>query len=275
MDEQEAQESLENAVEADSQAQSQPTETEAQETTPEQPEQPFTNLDPSNLPEDLQTIYKSMQGDYTRKTQEISEMRKAYEALGQVDPTEATAALQFVQQLQNDPNFALEVHQNLTQALIQAGMTPQEAQVAATETLTETEDFGEQQDDPRDAQLQELLEWKQAQESRQEEMEIASELSRQEMAIRQAHPDYSEQDIDYIYSLAFAHGGDLKQARESYESMKSDFINHYLTAKTQIPANTPNSTGSGQTPPPKFESFEDAHTAAEEHLRQVLAAQEN
>lgn len=47
-------------------------ETDAQETT-------FTNVKPDELPEELQGIYKSLQGDYTRKTQEIAEQRRQAE----------------------------------------------------------------------------------------------------------------------------------------------------------------------------------------------------
>jgi len=39
----------------------------------------FTGFNPSDLPEDLQAVYRSMQGDYTRKTQEIAELRRTYE----------------------------------------------------------------------------------------------------------------------------------------------------------------------------------------------------
>lgn len=37
------------------------------------------NVDPNNLPEELKTIYKNMQADYTRKTQELAERRKAFD----------------------------------------------------------------------------------------------------------------------------------------------------------------------------------------------------
>ena len=42
--------------------------------------EPFTDkVDPSRLPPELQSIYKSMQADYTRKTQKLAEERRAYE----------------------------------------------------------------------------------------------------------------------------------------------------------------------------------------------------
>ena len=37
-------------------------------------------IDPSKLPPELQPLYKSMQADYTRKTQEVAELRKSFEA---------------------------------------------------------------------------------------------------------------------------------------------------------------------------------------------------
>ena len=38
----------------------------------------FTGFDPNNLPEDLQAVYKSMQADYTRKTQDLAKQREEY-----------------------------------------------------------------------------------------------------------------------------------------------------------------------------------------------------
>jgi hypothetical protein len=34
----------------------------------------FTKFDPNVLPEDMQQVYRSMQADYTRKTQEIADI---------------------------------------------------------------------------------------------------------------------------------------------------------------------------------------------------------
>jgi len=42
-------------------------------------EESFTQLNPESLPEDLKKIYKSMQADYTRKTQDLSSRRKEYD----------------------------------------------------------------------------------------------------------------------------------------------------------------------------------------------------
>lgn len=41
---------------------------------------PFTKIDPNSLPDELKSTYKEMQADYTRKTQEVAELRKQFEA---------------------------------------------------------------------------------------------------------------------------------------------------------------------------------------------------
>lgn len=39
----------------------------------------FTDVDPEKLPDELKSVYKSMQADYTRKTQALAETRKEFE----------------------------------------------------------------------------------------------------------------------------------------------------------------------------------------------------
>lgn len=39
----------------------------------------FTDVDPEKLPDELKSVYKSMQADYTRKTQELANNRKEFE----------------------------------------------------------------------------------------------------------------------------------------------------------------------------------------------------
>ncbi len=44
----------------------------------------FTRIDPKTLPPELQSIYKSMQADYTRKTQEVADLRKSHDGMRQI-----------------------------------------------------------------------------------------------------------------------------------------------------------------------------------------------
>ncbi len=46
----------------------------------------FTKVDPNNLSEELKPIYKQMQADYTRKTQEIAKLREEYEKVQRYIP---------------------------------------------------------------------------------------------------------------------------------------------------------------------------------------------
>lgn len=78
---------------ADSPAQGTSQATPVEQGTEKAPETPFffqkhskeakgeeVHVDPSKLPPELQPFYKSMQADYTRKTQEAAEMRRALES---------------------------------------------------------------------------------------------------------------------------------------------------------------------------------------------------
>ncbi len=74
----------------------------------------FTNVDPSKLPPELQTIYKQLQGDYTRKSQEIAPLRKLAEQSG-VTVEQMQRAIQIMQQLESDPHgFYQQLGQYLT-----------------------------------------------------------------------------------------------------------------------------------------------------------------
>jgi len=79
----------------------------------------FTDIDPSKLPPELQTHYKNMLADYTRKTQEIAPIRKLAKESG-MTPEQMVTSLQHYQQLnQMTP-------QELFTALVQR-MGPKEA----------------------------------------------------------------------------------------------------------------------------------------------------
>lgn len=66
-------------------------------------------FDPSSLDEALQEQYRSMRGDYTRKTQSLAEERKAFEQQTQ----EHQNALDLFQALQEDPHATLQQLQEL------------------------------------------------------------------------------------------------------------------------------------------------------------------
>lgn len=220
--------------------------TEAPDTT-----ESFTSLDPNSIPEELMPYYKSMQADYTRKTQTLAEQRRAIEALEGVDPTMAVQAVQFVDRLQSDPTFALEIHRGLTAALEQSGLMPHEAEQAATQIMQEEVNQNQmqfEQDSYEDPRLQELLEWKEQHEQRDLELQIQNALERQELAIRQSHPDYTDDDVNAIYQLAFAYAGDLNAANQVYQGIRDSFMSRYLEQKSSVPNSPPPATGYADAP---------------------------
>lgn len=238
----------------------------------------FTNIDPNSLPPELQTQYRNMQADYTRKAQEIAETRKAFEGL---DPEQARQSVDFVHALETDPQFVLTVHGQLTEALTAAGYTPEQAAQVAADTITESApslgaDENEEYVDPAisglSKELNELKAWKEQQEAERYEQNLASNLQRQEMGIRAADPSLTEPEIDRIYELAFAHGGNLEAAHKAYADWKSDIVGSYVNAKSQAPQmTTPDSTGFSTDSPPRFASLDEADKAARQHLAQILA----
>lgn len=77
----------------------------------------FTRLDPNGLPEPLRESYRSMQGDYTRKMQEIAEEKKR---LGGIPDTTLEFARTIEQLAATDPQAAARALQAQVDALNQA-----------------------------------------------------------------------------------------------------------------------------------------------------------
>lgn len=246
-------------------------------------EDSFTKLDPTKLAPELQQAYKLMQGDYTRTKQSLAEQRKALEGL---DVDQAREAMDFYQALQTDPSYAFQVHQALTQSLQQAGYSLGDAQRAATNAINQQSDFGaEQMDgmyygagdftegpDPRDQMIQQLNSRLDAIEQASQYQDFAAQVQRQEMAVRQAHPDYTETDLQRIYSIAPSFDNDLVQADRAYQEWKSEMIADYLNQKSSVPSvGSPQSSVAHAQEPTHFADLNEAHKAAQAALSNILA----
>lgn len=193
----------------------------------------------------VESAYKSFQGDYTRKTQELAAARASYGD----NPEEVQEAVEFYSNLREDPAFALEVHGYLSNALQEMGMTPSQADEEATRQtqggeVTVPADIDADEDDPtaplksQVETLQERLDRfemleKERQERAQED-ELAATLIQQEMSLRHTHPDLQEKDFDRIYDLAVSVGGNLHEAYSLYDEMRSDFITGYMESKGSV-----------------------------------------
>lgn len=241
--------------------------------TPAQEPEPFTDYNAAidALPDEARIIVEQrlaqMQGDYTRKTQETAELRR-----------EAEQAVQFVQELQTNPNFALQVHQEIAEALEQSGFSPQEASEEAARQVTEaaSESVGDlESDDPIVQELAELKEWRAEQEARQLQQEMENEFDRMDVAVRKAYPDFSEDDMSHVYALSYATGGDLEQAATAYKSEIDRIVQTYLEKKTSVTSGVPavpSIGGPGQQPPEEFEGLFDPRleAAAERMLNETF-----
>lgn len=234
-------------------------------------EDSFTNkVDPNTLPLELQAIYKSMQGDYTRKMQEIAAVRQ----LG--DPGELQQYISFVQNLQNDPQFAASVHAELGQLLTDRGLLQQEQpgiqQAAQQHAQPQQSQWSNDDDDfigdPRIAaeleqlrtQQAQLGEWQQRMEQERLEAQYEGALSKQESIIRQQNTSYTDTDMQAIYQLAFSHGGDLLAAQQAYNDLQANWATQYLNQKQAVPSsfqNQPSGVGQAGEPVVPFEGLSD------------------
>lgn len=237
---------------------SQPTESGTQVTeAPQTPQIDLNSLDP-NVRSYLEGREREMQADYTRKTQEVAAQRK-----------EAEQALEFINALNTDPQFAYQVHQTLTDALQQQGFSFEQAQQIANQQtgLGEDDLFV----DPYMQKIQELEDWKSQQEQRIREAEAAARIESSIAAIRTENPNYKDDDIRDILTMAFAYGGDVLQAANAYKTVTQRIVEGYVGQKESVPAslNQPSSTGHAEIPPEGFKNLNDPRL--EEAAKRMLA----
>ena len=226
----------------------------------------FTGFDPNVLPDDMQKVYKSMQADYTRKTQEVAQIRQQYESLSEhgVDPNEALEAVNLLQRMNNDPNFAASVAQDIQNRLEELGYADNPVY---DDTLNnDNESYGELP--PQLMQeLEEMRMFRQSMMEQQQQSEILQELDVAEQTIRSTNPDYTDDDMQSIYSLAYSTDGDLMQAAEQYHVIQQRLLGNYLQAKTVPHGATPAPGGPSSVPGQGFANLDDAHKAAMELVR--------
>ena len=243
----------------------------------------FTPINPDDLPDELKPFAKQLQADYTRKTQQLAEQRKAFEAFGDADPSQVLEAWQFTQNLQNDPQYALRVHQELTRALQAEGLSLGEAQAAAAQAMQpEPEDIWDDGEEMYGAvpphvqqQLDQMNQFMQNYQQEMAQQQQINELMRQDAAIRQAHPEYTDADMDSIAQLAAWHG-DLVQAEQAYSSMRSQIMAGYLGEKKTVPVTAPSGVAQGQPVEPSPFMTDDPETnfsRADDAAREFLRAQ--
>lgn len=227
----------------------------------------FTGFDPNTLPEDMQAVYRSMQADYTRKTQELAEQRKSFEAFAEqgVDPNDALEAVSLWQKMDNDPQFAQAVAENIQNRLEELGYSSQQIE-EATSDVNESYDGLPPQ---LQQELQEMRAWREEMIAEQQQQALVQEIEATEQMIRTTNPQYGEEDIEAIYNLAYAHDGDLMAAQEAYHKIQQRLLGSYLESKTVPHGATPAPNAPGSVPPKSFTNLDEAHKAAMEAVRNI------
>lgn len=234
----------------------------------------FTGFNPSDLPEDLQSVYRSMQGDYTRKTQEIAELRRNYEGYdvfseAGVDPNYALQAADFYRKLDTDPQFAQQVVDNIQRNLGNVGVEQQSIGDAPYNDGVNSEGY-DSLPPVLQQELAEMREFRSDMLFQQEQAETIAGLEYVEQEIRLANPHYTDDDLSSIYDLAYSTDGDLSAAADAYHNIQQRVMSGYLQSK-QVPMGAQSiPTGPSSIPPRQFSSLDDAHKAAMEAVRNSL-----
>ena len=234
----------------------------------------FTGFNPSDLPEDLQSVYRSMQGDYTRKTQEIAELRRNYEQYDAfsesgVDPNYALQAADFYTKLDTDPTFAKQVVDNIQRNLGNVGVEQQSIGDAPYNDSVNSEGY-DSLPPVLQQELAEMREFRSDMLFQQEQAETIAGLEYVEQEIRLSNPHYTDDDLSSIYDLAYSTDGDLSAAADAYHNIQQRVMSGYLQSK-QVPMGAQSiPTGPSSIPPRQFSSLDDAHKAAMEAVRNSL-----
>lgn len=239
---------------------------DAQQEAPATPESgteeaPFTHIDPNVLPPEMQQLYRSLQADYTRKTQEAAPWRKMGQEFGVESPDDIREALSAYQTLQDPRNWPT-IHSELSQYMQQYGMSPAEANLAASNQLAQIAPAEEDLDtgyiddesiaplarqlQQTQAQLAQLRnEWQAQQQRQAEELQwqtLAQGLTQAETQIRAQNPHYTDDDIETIYNM-IGQDGSLHAAQQRYESILGSRLAKYIASKqttqTQHPGVVP------------------------------------
>lgn len=249
-------------------------------------------FNPDELPDELKPGWQQLQAAFTRKTQELAEQRRQFEALGDLESLQQAAEL--YNQIADPSNWP-QLHAELSMAMQEYGLTPAEADQAAAEAMQAElpADLAQLESDPELAPLLQhtreiqarldAFEQMQAEREAMEEAErthemLVGELMRQANAIRQARPDYTDDDMNSIMQLSSFHNGNLIAAQHAYEEAVQRRIAQYFAGKqsasSEPAVQPPAGAGVESTQEEIPETLEEAEAWAIEHLRQRQAAGE-
>lgn len=263
------------------------TEAPATQTTPEAPgatpaveqaqDSPFTSTAMDALPPEMQSVYKSLQGDYTRKMQEIAQTKAQYQALQAqgVAPDQALQAVDFYNRLNSDPAFAAETIKAVIPQLEQMGYWAASQAVAAQQTAQPDEPDSGYEDPNYTAVSQEMARLRQELDGMRQQAEAQqymAEMSRQQALLQQQHPEYTDNDFKGVFALSHSTAGDLVQANSLYQGIKAAAIAQYAANKMAIPQIAPTTDAVLAETAPQAKTIDEAHKWVMENVIPGLAA---
>jgi len=231
-------------------------------TPPESPPAPTEpaskEIDISGLPEEAQIFLRArereMQGDYTRKTQEIAAQR-----------AEAEQAMQFLSQLNSDPEFANQVLNHLQSNLAAAGYQ------VAPEQVEYVDEYGQPAEpDPYQQEIADIQQWRAQMENDWKEANLSAGLDRQLATIQAQHTDWTEEDLQDVIDLGFATNGDLIRAAEIFQAQSDRHLSRYLEKKGSVNTPAPLPSSPAQPVPFQPKSDQELRDAAMERIRSDL-----
>jgi hypothetical protein len=225
------------------------------------PQDSHLDIDLSGLDPELAAKIRAgylRQSDYTRKTQEVAQLRQFMEQSGLQDLTPLQEAWSLASTLTSDP---LTVYNRLSEALAQRGLIqPATAQPGVEEYGAGDEEYSElpphvQQKLQQFEAFQQRFEQAEAQRHAEAQEQAAlrsleAEYTTQVDTIKRLHQDYEQEDIDNITAFAFATGGNMIAANEMYQSLNQRTLSRYLNTKAAVPntVTVPNGQGHAEIP---------------------------
>lgn len=219
------------------------------EETPE--EEQFFN--PDNLAPELVPGWKQLQAAFTQKTQQLAQMRRELEQFGDLE--QVSEAVDLYGRL-SDPDNWLQLHGEITNALVEMGYDIGTAQEMAAEGVqnemaqpqpTAFEDpdlapintqlgqlqrqLAEQQAAIQQFQEQQHYE-QQVMEAQRAQQEYIAHMQQQVSGLRQAFPHYTDEDVRSVVELGSFYNDDLAQAAARYEEIVAGRLERYLAGKS-------------------------------------------
>lgn len=227
-------------------------------------EVPSSSLDLSGLPEEAQVYLRArereMQAHSTKTWQEAAEAKR-----------EAEQSLAFINALNSDPNFALQVASHLQQELARAGFVEQPQHRGYDDDFDDlTYDDDSSGPDPYQADIAEIKRWQQNLDHQIAIGQMSAKLEGDLARVRTQHPEWDDEDIGSVIDLGFATAGDIIKAADLHQSNLDRALTRYLERKGQSvsPPQVRSTSGTPVVAEPKTD--DELRAAALERIRAEL-----